>query len=522
MAGKQKVVVLGSGAAGVTAALAAATGGAQVTLLEAAECFGGTTALSGVGCWVPASRWTRAAGIQDSSEKALEYLQAIALGDVDMPLIKAYLAESDYSFGRVEDTSPVRWQYVPIPDYQADYPGGLAAGRSIEPDRVTVSAETRKVIRQTPYGLPSITFCEELYAGDKLDHEEIFSREAKGILARGRGYVGALIDTLHDLGGITRLGARGTKLTLCDGTVTGVEMGGQKLEGSVILACGGFDRDPALVKAFLRSPVLSPAGPPTLRGDAVRMSMAAGAALGCMSEAWWSPAVKVAGAEIDGAPFYRQLFCECGLPGGIVVDGNGRRFVNEGSNYNDIGRSIQQFDAGEFRFQPIWLICDAERRALHKKLRSAEPDDAIYGVRWDITADSITALAARIEIDSTVLEATIARYNSMVEAGADRDYGRGSHVFDSFAALHLPQRPLGEGPYYALQIEIGALGTKGGPRIDRLGRVLSQESGNPIEGLFAAGNAACSPFGFAYPGAGATIGPAIHFGWMAGETAAAG
>jgi succinate dehydrogenase/fumarate reductase flavoprotein subunit len=248
------------------------------------------------------------------------------------------------------------------------------------------------------------------------------------------------------------------------------------------------------------------------------MGMSAGAALGNMSEAWWSGAMHVPGETLDGAAFYRMLFLDFAKPGGVVVDRRGRRFVNEASNYNDLGRALHDFDAARFEWvrTPSWLVFDAARRAEPVgPLRGSDPDPA-----WLVTAPSVSALADRIDLPAQALAETIDRFNDHAKTGADPDFGRGSFVFDAFSAKGAALGPLAEPPFYALRILPGCLGTKGGLRIDQHGRVLGANTGEAIPGLYAAGNAAANPFGCAYPGPGATVGPAVVFGWLAGETAA--
>jgi succinate dehydrogenase/fumarate reductase flavoprotein subunit len=261
------------------------------------------------------------------------------------------------------------------------------------------------------------------------------------------------------------------------------------------------------------------------RGDGLRMGMAAGAALGNMSEAWWAPALAVPDERVDGEPFFRMLFQERALPGGLVVDSLGQRFADEASNYNDFGRSLQAFDPGRFDYPrvPSWLVFDAASRASHQygPLTPETPDPD-----WLARGDSLEALAARIEVPASALQETIERFNRQAAAGVDEDFGRGSYAWDQATVRRAGEpsslRPLTEAPFYALQVLPGCLGTKGGLKTNAQGRVLRADGSGAIEGLFAAGNAAANPFGHAYPGAGGTIGPAVVFGWCAGEAAAAG
>jgi 3-oxosteroid 1-dehydrogenase len=522
-ASSRRVVVVGSGAAGLTAAVAAAQRGAGVTLLESAPTIGGTTAYSGGGIWVPNNPAATAAGIDDSVEDALAYLRSLDLGDTDPGLAETYVRQGARVVRAVEQATALRWHHlVQFPDYHAELPGGRREGRSLEVDPLRLAPDVLRMIRPDPYAAPPITIVEA--DTDPPDGAEIARRRREGVVVKGRALVGGLLTSLRERGGSVRTGARARRL-LTDpaGNVVGVEAGGEELPGSVVIATGGFERDPALVRAFLRGPMLAPASPPTNRGDGLRLGMTVGAGLGNMSEAWWCPALAVPGETLDAAPFYRMLFRDRGKPGGIIVDGRGERFANEATNYNDFGRALHAFDPARYCFPriPSWLVFDAARRH-GDVLGPLETDGA--DPAWLIRAGTLAELAARIGVPAAALEATVARYNRCTTTGSDPDFGRGAFAWDWYSSGRLDPlaqlRPLTEAPFYAVEVLPGCLGTKGGLKTDGQGRVQRADGRGPIEGLFAAGNAAANPFGCAYPGGGATIGPALVFGWLAGEAAA--
>ena len=206
-----------------------------------------------------------------------------------------------------------------------------------------------------------------------------------------------------------------------------------------------------------------------------------------------------------------------------MVDQTGRRFADEARNYNDMGRALLDVTPQlTYTRVPAWLIFDAEHRrkyGLGHALRPDSPDPAYLHVAKDLTL-----LARRIGVPAPALVATVERFNRQAELGVDDDFGRGTspwgrHVGDR-KAVHPNLAPLHAAPYYAVQVLPGCLGTKGGPRTDPSGRVLRADGDGVIAGLYAAGNVSASPFGFAYPGAGATIGPALTFGWLGGAAAA--
>ncbi len=386
---------------------------------------------------------------------------------------------------------------------------------------MTVGPDMVARMRPNPYGTLAASR-REIEAG--IDATEVARREREGTIAKGVGVCAAMCQTAERLGARIHTGVRATRLVTRDGAVTGAEGDGQRFEGQVIIATGGFERDPALVRAFLRGPMTAPGSPPTNQGDGLRLGMAAGAELGNMSEAWWAPAFSVPGERVDGEPFYRLLFGDRAQPGGIIVDRRGRRYANEAANYNDFGRSMHEFDPAAYTFPrvPSWFVFDADRRARYAIGPLGDPD---HDPDWLARGSSIEDLAGRITLLPSALRETIERYNGHAARGFDADFGRGSYAWDTysvnFASAREQLRPLTEAPFYAIEVQVGCLGTKGGLKIDRHARVQRADGSGSIPGLYAAGNAAANPFGMAYPSGGATVGPAIVFGWLAGETAAA-
>jgi succinate dehydrogenase/fumarate reductase flavoprotein subunit len=489
------VAVVGAGAAGLAAAHAAARAGARVTLHERHRQVGGTTALSGGVAWLPGN--DRA---DDDVEDALAYMRSLALGDVEPELVEVFVRESRATAARLERETPLEWEPLPYPDYHAERPGGRpGGGRSLEPVAYDAPEHVRALVRDAPNRWGTITYAE-LWSGS-ADPGELERRRQAGTFTAGQALVAALLEACLEAGVEVRTGERITAFPAAD---------------AVVLASGGFERDERLVRAFLRGPMLAPTGVPTNEGDGLLIAMAAGAALGTMSEAWWAPAVRLPGDTIDESPMYRLVLGERARPGSVIVDRSGRRFADESQNYNDLGRSLQDFDAAAFTYRhvPAWLVFDAAYRRRHRVF-TLTPEDPDPG--WLTRAGSAAELAERIGVPADALAATLRDFNAGAARGEDPEFGRGSFAYDRFVG---ELGPLGEGPFYALEILPGCLGTKGGPRTDGDGRVLSAATGAPIPGLYAAGNAAASPFGHAYPGAGGTIGPALVFGLRAGEAAA--
>jgi hypothetical protein len=252
------------------------------------------------------------------------------------------------------------------------------------------------------------------------------------------------------------------------------------------------------------------------------MAQAVRAALGNMTEAWWMPALHVPGEELDGTPHYRPLHSERAAPGAIMVDRAGRRFVDEAQNYGDVGRAMLRSGTGApaFAAAPCWLVFDAAYRHRYPvgPLGPADPDPA-----WLHRADDVGALADAMGVAPEVLGDTVAAFNVTADKGGDDAFGRGALPYDRWigdpGAPHPTLAALRQAPFYALAVHLGCMGTKGGPRTDDRGRVLSL-GGTVVRGLYAAGNAAANPFGTATPAGGATLGPALVFGFRAGEAAA--
>lgn len=522
--GAGRVVVVGSGAAGLAAALAAARGGAGVVLLESTETIGGTTALSGGVSWLPGNRFGAA---DDDPDDARRYLTGLGLGDSDPALIDVFVADAPRIADLVHDTTPLSWEALPYPDYHGERPGGRLGGRALEPQpldlpEALLPADVRARIRlPLSWRLP-VTYREVVHG--EVSRAVIAARNDAGTLVMGTALVGALLVACLDAGVDAQTGVRARALQQSAGSVTGVRTDAGDIDGAVVLASGGFERDPDLARTFLRAPVEGFTGAPGARGDGLRMAMRAGASLGNMSEAWWCPSMRIPDEEIDGKPLHRLVLDERSRPGSLIVDRRGQRYTDEAQNYNDVGRAMHAFDAGAYRLarDPSWLVIDHTYRTTYNlgPLLRRDPDP-----EWLLTAPDLPGLAAQIDVEPDALAATVARFNEGAARGEDSDFGRGGTAYDRFVgdptAAHPNLRPLTNPPFHAVRLRPGLLGTKGGPRTDGDARVLDLD-GEPIPGLFAAGNVAASPFGMAYPGAGGTIGPALVFGTRAGEAASHG
>jgi 3-oxosteroid 1-dehydrogenase len=543
------VVVLGSGAAGMVAATMASDGGADVVLLEGARMLGGTSGVSGGMPWIPLNRHLAELDVVDSREDALAYIRRLTNGrEPDPRLVERYVDVAHEMLDYLEEHTPLRFSAPgTFSDYYADLPGGKPRGRSIEPlpfDARNELGDRAKLLRTSPV-MPPMTMEEGGLAaafGELPDEALIAKRVEEDVRTMGGALVAALFKGLLDRGVEVLAESPARELVVDrDGAVIGVraEPAGSGPVGSgpagsgpdrpflvgarrgVVLATGGFEWNNDLVRAFLGVDV-QPLSPPGNRGDGLVMAMEAGAALANMGSAWWYPAMHDPGLSYEGEPLF-LLGSGRNFAGSIVVNRHGRRFVNEGATYQDMPKTFQVFDPVGHDYPnqaPVWMIFDQalKDRAVVGTLLPGMP-----APEWVDQAPSIRQLADRIGVDPDKLQDTVARFNQHAADHKDPDFHRGTLWFEGFmtggpnpaACL----RPVDRPPFYALPIYHGVLGTNGGALVDEDARVRRLRGG-VIPGLYAAGNAAACVFGPAYPGGGATLGPAMTFGYLAGRHAA--
>jgi 3-oxosteroid 1-dehydrogenase len=529
------VIVLGSGAAGLTAALAAADSGARVGLFEKAPLIGGTTALSSGVAWLPANPIAAAAGVRDSRSEALDYLASLSHGMISPPMAQAFVDTVDELIAWLDSQTPLQLRLVPgFPDYHPEHPGGKPqGGRSLEPelfsyhelgpwaDRI-VGRIRPMYVTETPSGGGTGFVAPDVDADRR-------QRRLEGL---GRALIGPLLKGCLEHDVAVHVDARAVRLLQKGQRTIGVEFetagGPQRITATrgVVLATGGFEWDADLVRDFLRGPMQHPPGVPWNTGDGLRMAMRVGARLGAMREAWWVPVVVIPGQDNYGQQGVQLVLRERTLPRSILINSRGRRFTNEAANYNALGGAFHQFDPGTFTYanQPAWLIFDQgwvdSYGGFGLPAGGPMPD-------WITSAPDLAKLGAAIGVPPAELDATVHRWNALVATGVDEDFGRGRSAYDGWSGdrRFYPSPaatigPLDTAPYYAVEIVSSCLGTKGGPRTTIDGQVLDVD-GEPMPGLYAAGNVMAAPTGMIYGGAGGTLGPALVFGFRAGRAAAA-
>ena len=532
------VVVLGTGGAGLTAAIAAHEAGARVAVFEKHSQVGGTTAWSGGMIWIPDNHHEHALGVPDSRDEALTYLKSLSHGLIEPQLAEAFIDAGPKMVRFLEDHTPVVFRSVAeFPDYHAEHPGGKPhGGRSLECPHypfVELGEWSERVTRSPYYPDPRIAMSETPLGRphpEPIDPAEWERRALRDERGCGQALIGRLLKGCLDRGIEPRTGCRGRELILRDGAVAGVvietaqgveEVGAK----AVILASGGFEWNPDFRRAFLRGPMTHPISIPTNTGDGLRMAMKAGAMLGNMREAWWAGVAEVPVEECSMG--LTLVMAQRTLPRSIMVNRKGRRFVNEAANYNAFGAAFHEQDVTAFEYAnlPCWLIFDqgyVERYGF--SMMGGEP--GAPPPQWVTRADSLGELASHLGIQAGALENTVQRWNGMAAAQCDEDFQRGQAAHDTWWGD--PERkgrpdatlgPLDKGPFFAVEIKSGALGTKGGPRTDANANVLDLD-GRPIQGLYAAGNVMASPMGMTYGGAGGTIAPGMVFGYLSGLHAA--
>jgi 3-oxosteroid 1-dehydrogenase len=536
------IVIVGSGAAGMTAALAAAHNGLRAVVIEKTGYFGGSTARSGGGVWVPGNAVVRKAGVRDSPEQARAYLAHVAGDGVSPERQQALLEQGPAMLEFVRAHTPLQFAWVPgYSDYYPEAAGGLAAGRSVEPVPLDGRVLGGELAHLNPPYLPvpaGVTITQADYRwltlGTRHPRAILTSAKVVGRMAQSRLLRRRTLSMGQALAAGLRAGLLAkdvpvwlntpmTGLLIEDGPVSGVRVirDGEpailRARRGVLLAAGGFERNEQMRQLYQRQPIGTEwtTGSAGNTGDAITAGAHAGAALDLMDDAWWGPSI-----PLTGGPFF--CLAERSLPGCILVNGAGQRFVNESAPYVDAVHAMYDRHTADNPHIPAWLIIDQRYR--NSYVFAGLPPRRPLPRRWYAAgavfrAPDLGGLAGQIGIDAEALVKTVIRFNEFATTGTDEDFGRGDSAYDRYYGD--PRRhpnpnlaPLTQAPFYAVKIVPGDLGTKGGLRTDERARVL-REDGIPIAGLYAAGNTSAAVMGHSYAGAGATIGPAMTFGYIA-------
>lgn len=535
-------LVVGSGGGGMTAALAAHDAGLSTLVVEKATMYGGSTGISGGGIWIPNNPTLRAAGHDDSRESIRRYLDQLTQGKVPAERLDAYV---DHGPAAMELLARSKWWKCAwtkgYADYHPEYDGGRPLGRSVEPKPF----DTRKLGEDERFQRPNsmkgplglwitaadyrdLAMVKRTWRG-RWKSVVAAWRVSSNVVRRrhmatgGRALVARLRMALKDVGIPLWLRTPMTALVVEDGRVVGIEVerdgATQRIRGrrGVLLACGGFDHDPEMRQAYLPEGGRADhsLGARENTGDGILEGMRLGAAVDFMDDAWWMPSVEhPSGATIP-------LVSERAIPGQVIVSTDGRRFTNEASPYVNYVH-----DQLEGKHLETWCVMDSRARSRYpfaQILPGAPFPTSFYDAGLVHRAGDLRELARAIGVHEDNLVATVERFNSFARTGVDEDFGRGGSAYDHYYGDPNLKNPnldvIDKAPFYAIRIEIGDLGTKGGLVCDEHGRVL-REDGSVIEGLYATGNASASVMANEYAGPGATIGPSIVFGYLAARHAA--
>lgn len=550
------VLVVGSGAGALLAANRAHDLGLKVIVIEKSDRYGGTSALSGGGIWIPNN-----SGIQglDNYEQALTYFRACTKGRVPEGKLRAYLDSAPEMVEYMRQQIGVKYNAVTgYADYCQHLPGASDNGRTmfVEPVDAGVLGDDFFALREADMGAKLFgRIALDYYDGQLLGARATgWKRKIFSLIWNYWSDIGWRLKTRRDrrvtmgsalIAGL-RIGLqeRGVELLLntrlehfivengvVHGAVVSQDCNEYRILASqaVIVASGGFEQSQPLRTAHLPGQTLVEWSVTPMHnntGDALIAGQNIGADTEFLHEAWWAPTVRIPAADTPNVNMRSALFIERSYAHSLCVNRQGRRFANEAMSYNDFGHAMIKDGASTGANTPCWFIFDANYRKKNILGRimpgSIMPDASLPPEWWDSVlyrAGSIGELALKIAIDPVTLENTVSVFNDYTKTGVDLDFNRGLHSFDRFYCdpRHQPNPSLGaldRAPYYAIRVDLGDLGTKGGLKVDRDANVLDVE-GRPIPGLYAIGNASGAVTADSYPGAGGTLGPALTFGYRA-------
>ena len=532
------LVVVGSGGAGLTAAIVARDRGLSAVVLEKTEVFGGSTALSGGGLWIPNNALMRRKGVPDSYNEALAYMQATVGDEVprvkqetyvrEAPRMLDFLLAQGLRFRRPEGYS----------DYYPEKPGSNTRSRMVEAalfhGREMGDLYSQVRMATGLAGSLAMTTSEFHSLGLVLSTPKTFLSTA-GVIMRnvwqmltrrrdmtmGKSLVGQLLLLASKRDVYLWNNSPFLELVSDHGRVIGIvaEHDGHKVHikarRGVLLTAGGFAHNAQMREKYEQQPIGTTwtSAAPGDTGDAIQAGMAVGADTAFMEDAWWGPT-----SMPGGVPMFHVS--ERSLPGSIMVDQAGKRFMNEAQSYTDAVHIMYEHNA-QVPCIPAYFIMDSRFRKhypLGMMLPGMTPKNLLKE-GYIIKADSLEDLAQQLGIDAAGLKETVERFNQFAREGHDRDFGRGENAYDRYYGDPTIKpnpclAPLTEAPFYAVKMWPGDLGTKGGLVTDEHARVL-RPGGEAIPGLYASGNTTASVMGHYYPGPGATIGAAMTFAYLA-------
>ena len=531
------VAVVGSGAAGLSAALAASACGDRVVVLEKSDRLGGATAMSGGCVWVPNNHHMAAVGANDSADEALAYIRAASpegWHNVEDPLWVAFVTQAPTMLRFLEARSPLRFSANLEPDPYAEVAGSKTRGRNVSPRPLpsSILGPWRHAVR-APTLVLDLNY-EELVDTCLLAHPKrwmlrfaprVAWRKLTGRRTRGNALVIGLLRGCLDHGCELWVETLAERLNRGDGgAVSGLELrrDGRRVHldahKGVVLASGGFEWNAQMMRQHFPGPVEWTASPRSNTGDGQRMAQAVGAKLDRMDQALIMGSTPILyEGQLQGLPAADYY-----LPHSMIVNRRGKRFVNE--KQPAIGLAFIERDPGSRHpvHLPAWRIYD---RQFASKYPHALPSRKFPGVRY--RDQTLAGLARQIDVDAQALVETARRFSAFARCGVDEDFGRGASIWDQTRLGdpdHRPSRTLGTieaPPFYAMPFKPSFLATKGGARTNERGQVLDRED-RVIPRLYAAGNVMANPFGSKGLGAGTTLGPCLTWGYVCGNNVSQG
>lgn len=545
------VIVVGSGGGALLSAVRAHDLGMKVLVIEKTSEFGGTTATSGGALWLPLNGMAA----DDSFDKAYTYLKAAAGDTTTDGKLRAYLESAGEMIRYVHEKTALRYELCAgYADYYQEMPGALVTGRAMGPQPFNGALLGDEINRLRP-----------THPGSTLMGIGMTIPESNDMATKAPGWIGIAVKILARyffdlpwrfkskrdrrlcLGGALIGGLRHAmlvrnmplwlncpmdSLVMENGRAAGVvaKKDGKSVtlraRKAVILAAGGFERNQQMRDQYLPQPskqewACTPIGANT--GDTIRAAEAIGARLDKMHMVWGVPSVR---SPLAPQQLQTAIFADRGFGGSVAVNQKGKRFVNEAISYDRFQDAMYADHAKTGASIPCWIVFDATYRKncpMGPLLPASAMPDGKVPKEWFgdflFKDDSIEGLARQIGIDAAALGETIRKHNEYAATGIDLEFHRGENAYDRYWSIKgLPRNPclvaIEKGPYYAVKVEAGDTGTKGGPAITDDAQVIHQ-NGEAIPGLYCIGNNAAAPLGRVYGGAGSTIGPAMTFGFRA-------
>lgn len=549
------ILVIGSGAGALTAAIVAHDRGGEVLIVEKDKLWGGTSASSGGGIWIPCSPVGIEAGLEDSPEEAFHYIKQLTGDDVADDRIKAFIKAAPEMLTYMHDNTQVRYQAQPYADYHTDLEGAKLGYRMHEPIHISGKGLGKDYFTMQPTHPVAMLFgriawiisesypimtrgkgwrkiLAKMFARYLFDWPHRFKTKRDSRLTMGNALMGRLKMSLNERNVPLLLNAPMKELIEDKGVIKGaiVEIEGKDTEirarKGVIMGAGGFERSEDWRKDHL--PEATPTGLTASigknTGDAQRAGQNVGAKLDIMDTAWWAP-----GYKFDGDDRAYPMFVERSLPGCMIVNQKGERYMNEAASYHVTGKIMAEANQDENPTLPSWFVFDNDYRRKYSIgpiiPKNFFPDWILPSKvkKMLLKAPSLEALAEKMNVPAAALKNTAERMGQYAESGKDEEFNRGGFAYDLYYGDHSvkPNPCLGKietGPFYALPIYPSDIGTKGGMLTTPDGQVVDQKE-EPISGLYAVGNSASSVMGRTYPGAGSVLGPSMTFGYLAARHA---